>query len=645
MFRLQQIVVNGWHRTLVLFTKLHEPGRKRRRSIFYGLFAVFAIIVGVIVWMSLPGLSSQVASSMLANFEAPSDQEYAPTISIVSLSSSEVQSLAGRGEGLNCSIPWAAKFIFERGEIPGLQYRQACVKHDLCYRHGAETYGYSQSDCDRALVQDAYRLCLEGGGDEDRRRSCIDAARKVYLGVFAGGASAFKAAGATNGLGSTYSEFDAYPAPFARLAAPRATLDKAGNARLHFYLQRSGGSEINTYRLKDDRVVIEGSEALPGRYDFLVAPPMISRAAGSDWLVFWRRRNKESFSTDGIIEFSSPSKAASLQTALSDLDTGTAQLFNVAGTSPDGLIHLVGVMEHKGNYGSCGQAPKGTNIAHVFFNPLDPRDGKSGCEFIPVVIDGLPGPRGAFLHAEPRASYQGNTLLIRLSRRTNEGLRTYSEVLRVAEVRIPLVQNFPASARSYCLSLPEIAEPVALLGDRRVTGISFVRRDDKSHLFVARETNCDDLQKPQQIQLNYQAALAFQGRIAMIESPNDGKRVSTTSWLVGIAPAGKLQFDNTAILARVILIGLRGPRVTRCLVMDILARYLERAALADKSQSAVPILADMNADGLADLILALRADGRSSLVFPARMQGSRYTFSSNDRAEIRTSAPCLQPNA
>ena len=40
------------------------------------------------------------------------------------------------------------------------RFRQACVFHDLCYRHGLATYGYNQNDCDRILQNAAFRLCI-----------------------------------------------------------------------------------------------------------------------------------------------------------------------------------------------------------------------------------------------------------------------------------------------------------------------------------------------------------------------------------------------------------------------------------------------------------------------------------------------------
>ena len=69
-----------------------------------------------------------------------------------------VSTIGGSGEGLNCSLPTLVNMFFDgskdendKRHLVLQRFRQACVFHDLCYRHGLATYGYNQNDCDRVL--------------------------------------------------------------------------------------------------------------------------------------------------------------------------------------------------------------------------------------------------------------------------------------------------------------------------------------------------------------------------------------------------------------------------------------------------------------------------------------------------------------
>lgn len=104
--------------------------------------------------------------------------------------------IGGKGDGLNCSIPDLTNpaFKLERGDS-GLshKFRQSCVIHDLCYRHGLATYGYSQADCDFSLQQSAFRLCAyENSGDAREVAKCRIRAKIALLGVQVGGATSYK---------------------------------------------------------------------------------------------------------------------------------------------------------------------------------------------------------------------------------------------------------------------------------------------------------------------------------------------------------------------------------------------------------------------------------------------------------------------
>jgi len=127
---------------------------------------------------------------------------------------------------LNCSLPrWTNAFFGVGRKAPDKRllvlqrFRQACVFHDLCYRHGLATYSYTQNDCDRILQNQAFRLCLYIRNDEtsknesdDKVRRAREAAdcqadsKKVLAGVSLGGWGAYRAWGE-----STYFEFESDP--------------------------------------------------------------------------------------------------------------------------------------------------------------------------------------------------------------------------------------------------------------------------------------------------------------------------------------------------------------------------------------------------------------------------------------------------
>jgi hypothetical protein len=135
------------------------------------------------------------------------------------LSAPDVRAISGgRGEGLSCSLPpLVSEIIFTppktagnagRAAPIGLHFRQACVTHDYCYRHGAATYGYRQTDCDLMLYDEAFRLCYaiykQASNEENPATDyCTREAKLVLWGVNMFGFKAFQREGA-----STYFEFD-----------------------------------------------------------------------------------------------------------------------------------------------------------------------------------------------------------------------------------------------------------------------------------------------------------------------------------------------------------------------------------------------------------------------------------------------------
>lgn len=171
----------------------------------------FRLILALSLALSISGcasVSGSIAQQIYPNLPEVRDEEAPPTAITFMPSSDVVAIIGGKGEGLGCSIPpLAESLVFDRKENNApvsLQFRQACVYHDYCYRHGEATYGYTQNDCDFALQRSAYRLCrqFEKGSHED----CEKRAKIVLLGVMTFGGKNFQ-----HGGNSTYFEFDPMP--------------------------------------------------------------------------------------------------------------------------------------------------------------------------------------------------------------------------------------------------------------------------------------------------------------------------------------------------------------------------------------------------------------------------------------------------
>ncbi|HYD98957.1 MAG TPA: hypothetical protein VEH84_06205 [Alphaproteobacteria bacterium] len=68
----------------------------------------------------------------------------------------------GDVNSLKCSADFATEVILTgagRRTVPEEQFRQACIRHDLCYEHGIATYGRTRADCDHDMAADMMRLC------------------------------------------------------------------------------------------------------------------------------------------------------------------------------------------------------------------------------------------------------------------------------------------------------------------------------------------------------------------------------------------------------------------------------------------------------------------------------------------------------
>jgi hypothetical protein len=238
---------------------------------------------------SCRSLARFAADKVYPDLPTYSDTEAPPTAMPFPASSSITAVIGGRGEGLSCSIPSLLETaMFDRAPNDAsisLQFRQGCVYHDYCYRHGHATYGYTRNDCDYALQKMAYRTCrVISNRDPD---DCMSRARRVLLGVTLGGGKAFSAYAE-----STYFEFDPMPEKaddyvvvrWVRSAAGAAIGDQALNGEFLVMHYKRGTVSRRTAGFDPAGPNPELGEALafPGRY--IATPPFVLRDANEDRL-------------------------------------------------------------------------------------------------------------------------------------------------------------------------------------------------------------------------------------------------------------------------------------------------------------------------------------------------------------------------
>lgn len=210
-------------RPLAWLTRPRAPQTKRRLAI-----AVF--LVGAIIVDARP-LADLIVGKISKNVIEPADAEMPVTITSFRSAANMISAVGGQGAGLNCSLPWGIDGVFrgpkaQQSAIPVRQrFRQACVFHDLCYRHGLATYGYSQNDCDELLQEQALRICMSVGGRTQLDACQLDA-KKFAFGVKLGGFDSYRGWGQ-----STYFEFDPNPYRAMNFSAARV-LDHPFKAKL-----------------------------------------------------------------------------------------------------------------------------------------------------------------------------------------------------------------------------------------------------------------------------------------------------------------------------------------------------------------------------------------------------------------------------
>jgi hypothetical protein len=200
-----------------------EPATKRWLAIAF-------FLVGAVLVDARP-LTDLIVGKISKNVIEPADAEMPVTVTSFRSSANMISAVGGQGAGLNCSLPWGVDGVFrgsktQQHAIPVRQrFRQACVFHDLCYRHGLATYGYSQNDCDELLQEQALRICMSVGGRTQLDACQLDA-KKIAFGVKLGGFDSYRGWGQ-----STYFEFDPNPYRALRFSAARV-LDHPFKAKL-----------------------------------------------------------------------------------------------------------------------------------------------------------------------------------------------------------------------------------------------------------------------------------------------------------------------------------------------------------------------------------------------------------------------------
>lgn len=237
-----------------------------------------------------------IVDRVLGHLHEPADFELPVTVVEYRSSPNMIASIGGRGQGLDCSIPAIARIAFSNvaNSAPiELQFRQACVFHDLCYRHGLATYGYMQADCDYLLQEQAFRICRalqHASIDACRRR-----AKKVLLGVRIGGFKPFH-----SWESSTYHEFDPMPKRSVQFYANRLAAKDGTSARggpldlLTFTISRSAA----TVRCRTCGPRANAVQAPGAHTDFLplgvfAAPQLVTAPGRAETFVWFNRTAEE----------------------------------------------------------------------------------------------------------------------------------------------------------------------------------------------------------------------------------------------------------------------------------------------------------------------------------------------------------------
>jgi len=344
---------------------MNSAGLSRSRSVLNTIvcrpvrLALWLICLTVIAtvqsctWFFAP-IGDDVAEAVFPDLATPPEMEAPPTFKQYPSSSITQAILGGRGRGLNCSIPWIGKSLFETPAgtaSVSLHFRPSCVMHDLCYRHGYATYGYSQADCDRALQASAFRMCRQinaiRDGKEEVFESCQTEAKKVLLGVSIGGAGSFQASGK-----STYFEYDPMPENADNYVIGRAyPLDQAqasagefGVVTYHFWRNTVRARLLKVDPADPRRLLEAKSEFVPYPEQYLPTAPTLEWLGDGQSSLIALARMTFGDTRLAQVQFSSQSDGAKVLLALTpcpsplnkiqcsqDMDTSINKLANVEG--------------------------------------------------------------------------------------------------------------------------------------------------------------------------------------------------------------------------------------------------------------------------------------------------------------------------
>jgi hypothetical protein len=107
----------------------------------------------------------------------------------------------GGSQPLGCSIPTAVLVASKDYEEQADKFHNACVTHDLCYRHGEATYGMTRKACDVEFYDNMKTACsgFKGLGvlDPEEFAKCQFAAKQTYEAVRTHGEKHYRSATST----------------------------------------------------------------------------------------------------------------------------------------------------------------------------------------------------------------------------------------------------------------------------------------------------------------------------------------------------------------------------------------------------------------------------------------------------------------
>jgi len=120
---------------------------------------------------------------------------------VVGCASTSTGPPCGGSQALGCSIPTAILVVSEDYEAQADKFHNACVTHDLCYRHGVATYGVTRKECDTEFLDNMKTACsgFKGLGmlDPEEFAKCQFAAKQTYEAVRTHGEKHFRSATST----------------------------------------------------------------------------------------------------------------------------------------------------------------------------------------------------------------------------------------------------------------------------------------------------------------------------------------------------------------------------------------------------------------------------------------------------------------